>query len=123
MPDTGIVRTSRSHSDLQSWVDHDWSGGIQLDSLAGLEQFAVRTRNSTYEITILSPRTGDVLVRGGRFFPEHTRARVAGCSLGGSFLKVRAIHVGFYLELLHDGRRIVTTGVRQIVPLAPNSPQ
>ena len=62
-----------------------------------------------------------MLVRGGYFFPEHTRAELAGCSLGGSFLKVKSIHPGFLMELVRDGQRIVTTRVRDIVPIAPRS--
>jgi len=119
MADTGIFRTAAPACDLRQWADYDWSGGVQIDTLAGLEQFTVRTRNTTYELTILSPATGDVLVRGGAFFPDHTRARVSGCSLGGSFLKLRSIHPGFSMELLHEGRRIVTTRVREIRSVSP----
>ena len=60
-------------------------------------------------------------MRGGRFFPEHTRAHLAGCSMGGSFLKVRAIHPGFLMEFMHDGQRIVTTRVKEIVTVTPRS--
>lgn len=118
MPDTGLF----SHGclrDLQWWTHRDWTGGITLDALAGLEQFAVRTRNTTYEITVLSPSTGEVLVRGGRFFPDYTRAELAGCSMGGSFLKVRSIYAGFLMELRHGGQRIVTTRVRAIEAMYP----
>ena len=123
MTATGIFRASSVACDLRRWAERDWSGGVQIDALAGLEQFTVCTRNTTYELTVLSPGTGDVLVRGGAFFPEHTRARVAGCSLGGSFLKLRAIHRGFSMELMHDGRRIVTTRVREITAVAPHGTQ
>jgi hypothetical protein len=58
--------------------------------------------------------TGDVLVRGGRFFPETAPATLAGCSLGGSFLKVRAIAPGFSMELLRDNQPIITTWVQSI---------
>jgi hypothetical protein len=114
--DTGIVRLPVR--DLQSWIDRDWSNGIVLDALQGLEQFVVRTANTTYEFTVLSPRARLVLVRGGRFFPEYTRATLAGCSLGGSVLKMGVIHQGFMVELLHEGRRIVTTSVREITAVA-----
>jgi hypothetical protein len=117
MSDTSTVRLPAIR-DLQSWIDRDWTGGIVLDALQGLEQFVVRTLNTTYEITVLSPRTRLVLVRGGRFFPDYTRATLAGCSLGGSVLKMGVIHEGFMVELLHDGRRIVTTSVREIRAVA-----
>jgi hypothetical protein len=122
MADTGIFKLPAAPRDLQSWAERDWTGGITVDALQGLEQFAIRTRNTTYEITILAPQTGEVLVRGGHFFPEHTRATLAGCSLGGSFLKTGAIHAGFVMELVHDGRRIVTTRVREITAISPERP-
>ncbi len=121
MADTGIFRLPTAPRDLQWWAEHEWSGGVELNALAGLEQFAVRTKNTTYEITVLTPATGEVLVRGGNFFPEHARAELAGCSLGGSFLKVRSIHPGFLMELVRDGQRIVTTRVRDIVSVTPRS--
>lgn len=122
MPDTGVFRLAAPSRDLQSWVERDWSGGVALERLHGLEQFAVRTRNTTYEITILAPRSGEVLVRGGQFFPDHTRVALAGASLGGSFLKIGAIHPGFAMELIHDGRRIVTSRVREIASIPPARP-
>ena len=109
-----VAGCESTHYDLMWWAQHDWGDGVQLETLAPLERFEVRTRNSLYEITVLSPMTGDVLVRGGRFFPETTRATLAGCSLGGSFLKVHAIHPGFSMELLRDGQPIITTWVQSI---------
>jgi hypothetical protein len=108
--------------DLAWWSQREWSDGVQLEALAPLERLAVRTRNTLYEITVVSPRTGEVLVRGGRFFPAFTRAIIAGCSLGGSFLKVHAIHLGFLMELLHDGQTIITTQVQSILPVRETAP-
>jgi hypothetical protein len=101
-------------ADMGWWTSRPWTGGVELCALPGLEQFSVRTRNSTYEITVLSPHTGDILVRGGAFFPEHTRARLTGCSLGGGLLKVRAVYPGFLMEIVYGGRTIVTTAVRSV---------
>ncbi len=101
-------------ADLDAWSHHEWSEGVQIDRLSGLERLAVRTRNSLYDITVARPYSDEVLVRGGAFFPTYTEARVAGSSLGGSFLKARGIYVGFRLELLHDGQTIITTEVESI---------
>ena len=79
-----------------------------------MERLLLRTENSTYEITVISGRSGEILVRGGRFFPEFTAARLAGSSLGGSFLKLRGIYVVFNLEIHFDKRLIITSRVRQI---------
>jgi hypothetical protein len=124
VPETslGDAGELRAATDLQRWAEHDWSGAVQLETMAGLERLAVRTRNSTYEITVLSPRTGDVLVQGGRFFPTTTRARLAGASAGGSFLKVRAICPGFLMELAHEGRTILTTRVQSVAPIPDTTP-
>jgi hypothetical protein len=112
----------RAATDLQRWAEYDWPGAVQLETMAGLERLAVRTRNSTYEITVLSPHTGEVLVQGGRFFPTTTRARLAGASAGGSLLKVHAICPGFLMELLHDGRTIITTRVQSVAPIPDTNP-
>ena len=79
-----------------------------------LKPSAVQTMNSLYEITIVSGHSGDVLVRGGQFFPEKTPVHLAGATFGGSFLKLRGIYLGMRMEFLHKGRRIVTSPVRRI---------
>src|SRR5437762_6384563 len=80
---------------LDTWSGLKWSEGVQIDRLPPLDRLTIRTRNSVYEVVVVAPTNGEVFVRGGAFFPEFTRAQLAGSSLGGSFLKVRAVHVGF----------------------------
>jgi hypothetical protein len=99
---------------LDTWSSHDWTEGVQLEGMPDMETLTVRTENSTYEMTVISGRTGEILIRGGRFFPEFTPARLAGSSLGGSFLKLRGIYVGFSLEIHFDKRLIITSRVRKI---------
>src|SRR6267143_1840224 len=99
---------------LDTWSSHSWTEGVQLETMQDMERLVVCTENSTYEITLISGRTGDILVRGGRFFPEFTAARLAGSSLGGSFLKLRGVYLGFNLEIHFDQRLIITSRVRQI---------
>jgi hypothetical protein len=112
---TNETTLCRRTVDLDGWSRLEWRNGVQLDSLRRLDELRIRTCNTIYELTVLGPQTGEVLVRGGRFFPVCTPARLAGCSLGGAFLKVRGIYVGFSLELCHDDRNIVTTRVQSIV--------
>jgi len=103
---------------LDTWSSHDWTEGVQLEAIGDMEKVTVRTENSTYEITVISGRSGDILIRGGRFFPEFTPAKLAGSSLGGSFLKLRGIYVGFSLEVHFEKRLIITSRIRKIaVPL------
>jgi hypothetical protein len=99
---------------IKTWCYPGRLDGEQFEALQDLETLSVRTRNSTYEIIVLRSSTGDVLVRGGPFFPEYTHARLAGSSLGGSFLKWHGVYVGFSMELQHDRQTILTTRVRSL---------
>jgi len=104
---------------LSAWSSHDWRGGIHLEELSALDHLVVKTENSTYDIILLSSATADVLVRGGAFYPVFTAARLAGSSLGGSFLKLRSVHVGFRMELSSERGFIVTSAVRSVA-IAPH---
>src|SRR5262245_49944265 len=81
-------------ANLDNWIKREWDNGVQIDRMADLEVLLIQTRNSTYEITVISGSEGEVLVRGGQFFPEKTAAHLSGASLGGSFLKMRGIYLG-----------------------------
>ena len=99
---------------LDTWSSHSWTEGLQLEAMHDMEKLTVRTENSTYDITVISGRSGEILIRGGRFFPEFTAARLAGSSLGGSFLKLRGIYIGFSLEVHFEQRMIITSRVCNI---------
>jgi hypothetical protein len=99
---------------LDWWCAHDWHDGLQVPALPPLERLLVRTCNHLYELIVLNPLRAEVMVRGGCYFPEFTRARVAGSSLGSSFLKLHGIYTGFRLELHADEQAIVTSPVRDI---------
>ena len=99
---------------LDRWTAHNWRDGLRIDTLLPLDRLIVRTVNSTYEIVVKTPSTAEVVVRGGVFFPTFENARVAGASLGGSFLKLHSIHVGFRLELLSASQAIITSTVQDI---------
>ena len=101
-------------SDLDTWSGLPWSDGLQLPTLHPLEALEIRTKNTVYEMTVLDPSSGEVLVCGGAFFPVYTRARLAGASLAGSFLKLLGIYVGFSMEIQTDEGAIITTRVRSI---------
>jgi hypothetical protein len=104
---------------LSAWQSHAWDEGISVDQLPAFDRLVVETRHSTYEIVMTGTGSAEVLVRGGSFFPEFTRARLAGSSLGGSFLKLRSIHVGFCMEFALEKRVIVTSPVRSVT-VAPS---
>ena len=106
---------------LDRWSSLTWTNGFQTDALAPLDRLLIETKNTRYDITVLSPSTGEVLIRGGRFFSDFTRARVAGCSLGGSCLKIRGIYVGFFLEIAYDGQTVRTTRIQSAVRTSESS--
>jgi hypothetical protein len=114
----GTHVTVPSSGILSSWSGRDWSDGIHVGEVSPLERLVVRTANSLYEVIVLSPATGNILVRGGAFFPVFMPARLAGSSLGGSFLKLRSVHVGFRLEFGTDRGFIITSPVRSVT-IAP----
>jgi len=101
-------------ANLENWTNREWTDGVQIERMPDFEVLVVETHNSTYEITIISGSEGEVLVRGGQYFPEKTPAHLSGASLGGSFLKLRGIYVGLKMEILHNRRRIITSRVQRI---------
>ena len=38
---------------LDTWVNHDWSDGLQLEAVEDFTEIHVQTRNSLYEITAI----------------------------------------------------------------------
>lgn len=106
----------RAAAQLDFWTQRKWDDGVQVDQLRAMDRIEVRTRNSIYDIIV--GERGDVLVKGGRFFPDYTRAVVLGCSLGGAFLKLGGIYRGFSMEIMFDGTRIVTSPVEEVLASA-----
>jgi hypothetical protein len=101
-------------ANLETWSSCKWEQGIQIDRLNDLDTLIVKTQNSTYEITIISGRDGDILVRGGEFFRQKTPGRLSGATLGSAFVKLRGIYVGFRMEIIHAGGCIITSPVNSI---------
>jgi hypothetical protein len=99
---------------LDSWARADWTDGCQVDQLPDLQPLTVVTRNHFYEIIVVDGRTGLLRIRGGRLIREWREAVLAGCSLGGSFLKLRGIYAGFCMEIHLDGEVIITTPVQRL---------
>jgi hypothetical protein len=101
---------------LSTWSERDWrrSDGVQLERLEHMQRLIVRTYQHAYEIFVRSGTSGDVLVRGGRFFQEFTDAKLVGSSLGGGFLKQFGIYVGLRLEFNIDGETILTAPIFSI---------
>lgn len=118
LADTGQYRVATRcvppRARLETWSERAWRDGLQVETLRDLDVLRVQTINTLYEITIVSAQTGEVIVRGGGFFPQPARAVILGSSLGGAFLKVRGIYCGYSLELYATGMRIVTSAVQSV---------
>jgi len=99
---------------LDTWTARGWTDGLLISQLSSFDHLIIRTRHSTYEMVVVSPEGAEVMVRGGAFFPEFTRVRVAGSSLGGSFLKLHGVYLGFRMELAEGARMIVTSPVEMV---------
>ncbi len=84
---------------------------IDVDAFTTL---VVRTDNSVYRITILKPHAREVLVQGGKFFPERTRACLSGSNFGGSCLKIGWVGLGLHMEFHAGDQWIITSHVRAI---------
>ena len=102
---------------LDNWSDDPWTDGVQIDQMEEMSKLHVRTRNSLYEITVIEGRSGEIMVRGGRYFGQLTAARLLGATLGGCFCKMRGIYVGFRMEINENGQRTVTSPVQSIATL------
>ena len=99
---------------LDNWSSAEWTDGCQVDLAPVFQALTVITNNSLYELVVLDPARGLVRLRGGHFFPDWRNAQLSGCSLGGSFLKMRGIYAGFCMELHVDGETIITSPVRRL---------
>jgi len=93
---------------LDACSDLEWNDGAQIDQIEKLTTLAVQTSNSLYEITVLNGHTGEVLARGGEFFPVRTPVRLEGSTCGGSILKRRGIYVGLRMEIVPQPVEVVS---------------
>ena len=87
---------------------------IDLEGCSSFERIAVRTQRSDYELVVLPGESGEVLVRGGRYFEQFRRAWLAGSTFGGSSIRARTIEVGGRLELRADGATFVTSTIQAV---------
>ena len=88
--------------------------GIELIDVDAFTTLVVRTDNSIYRITILTPHLREVVVQGGTFFPKRTRACLSGSNFGGSCLKIGWVGLGLHMEFHAGGQWIITSHVRAI---------
>jgi hypothetical protein len=117
-------RTIPAGAVLDFWCDElPWTNGVQIEQFSDMQRLLVRTRNSLYEITVMDGWSGEIVVRGGQFFPHATPAWLAGANFGGSILKVRGIYIGFQMEIHAQEGPLLTTRVKMIAVENPTACQ
>ena len=109
---TDVVSRHRTLDGVVAAVSQ--ADGIELIDMDAFTTLVVRTDNSVYRITILRPHAREVLVQGGKFFPERTRACLNGSSFGGSCLKIGWVGLGLHMEIHAGDQWIITSHVRAI---------
>ena len=82
---------------------------VRVIDLAPYTTLLVSTRSSRYELIVVAPLDLDVLVKGGRRFPQTTRARLH---------RQDSIRVGEELRLEMGTRKTVTTRIKAIEVVA-----
>jgi len=120
--DRQSARTSKTvpaAATLDFWSNEPWTNGVQIEEMNEMQKVLVRTRNSVYEITVLDGWRGEIVVRGGQFFPNATPAWLAGATFGGSILKLRGIYIGLQMEIHAEDGPLLTTRVKMIAVGSP----
>ena len=121
--DTTPMAVVARHRVLDGFVEAvSRADGIALADVDAFTTLVVRTGNSVYRITVLQPYRREVVVSGGAFFPDWTRAYLTGSSLGGSCLKMGWIGIGLRLEFHAADQWIITSHVRSIIIGADTTP-
>jgi hypothetical protein len=120
------METDRVRSQISIDADrcesNEWDrDGVQIDACEAFDRIRVNTRNSAYDLVVISGRDGEVLIRGGRLFPEFHRASLIGATGGGHTVKLLGVYVGLCMELFADDRSVVTSPVLS-VSRTPASP-
>ena len=88
--------------------------GIVLRTLEAYDTIHVHTNHSDYDLLLLDPESGRVLVRGGRRFVEPVEATVNGSAFGGCLLVSGWLGVGMRMEVDADGQSILTSPVQSL---------
>jgi hypothetical protein len=103
------------HRTLDGFVEAvSQADGVGLTDVDTLTTLVVRTDNSIYQITILQGHTREVMVKGGPFFPEQTRACLSGSSRGRGCLRMGWIGIGLHMEFHYADQWMITSHVREI---------
>ncbi len=101
---------------VQSEVD----GGVFLSRLKPGTRLLVWTQSRVYTIVVIDGAEGRVTISGHPIYcPWPTKARISGCTWGGSMLKMNFIGRGMNLEFCTEVHPapIATTTIKDITEL------
>jgi hypothetical protein len=93
---------------------------IHIGSCAASETIVVRTCSSVYELIVLEGDCGEVLVRGGRHFPEFRRVLFIGLTADGRAVEPHTIDIGRRMKF-HCGDRVIVTSAVQSLSRRPTT--
>lgn len=88
--------------------------GIALSQIDPFTRLSIQTQNTHYEMTVLDPWEGRLVIQGGRYFGSPTEAVLIGSSFGGSLLKLRWVGSGLRIELMAGDVKVVTSPVKSV---------
>jgi hypothetical protein len=108
------------HPNLSDEVNHnivqsEIEGGVFLESLPPATVLLIRTQHHCYTAVLLGG--SQALISGHPdYCPQPVLVSIAGCTWGGSMLKLRFLGRGMHLEFHHPEYRtpIVTSAIQEI---------
>lgn len=85
-----------------------WIKNLEPDTV-----LEIQTRNTIYSVRIIDPDNSTVLISGHeKYCPEPTKARINGCTWGGSMIRVGCVDENMYLEIyLYEQDKNINTSL------------
>jgi hypothetical protein len=87
---------------------------IHTGSCAASETIVANTASSVYELIVQRGDCGDVLVRGGNYFPDFCPVLFLGSFKNGRVVERHTIHIGLRMAFCFGNRIIVTSRVQSL---------
>lgn len=105
---------------IQKLIDEQQKlGGVNLAKHPPGTKLLVKTKNSTYFIEKLDYEY-KVMIRGGKYFPELTEARIVGSTFGGSMIQLGWLGYHMHMEIVSKIGTVTTTYLRKIKVIGPD---
>lgn len=110
-----IFANGKLQTPSQLVAEQEQAGVVNTQELAAGTNLRVKTTNTTYEIKMVDPRNGQIIIHGGDRFPMEQRVRLNGATYGGSMLWVGRIGIGMRMEIERpEYKPLITSEVHEI---------